>query len=237
MVAILSADCKQVDCRALNNNQSAVCKLSPGSPEYGLLFPNEMSIVSRIYDSRLLVSSLVAGALLFCGCETARFPAVDLAGRGIDPLAGNGNQVTVLIFVSNDCPISNRYVPEFRRLRDTFGKRGVGFWMVHADPSETAAQIEDHDRKVDLTIPAVRDPKHRLARLAHAEVTPTAAVFTAGGAPVYCGRIDDRVADLERERPEALHHDLADALEAVLAGRPVPVAQTQAVGCFIPGPR
>jgi hypothetical protein len=55
----------------------------------------------------------------------------------------------------------------------------------------------------------------------------------AGGRVVYRGRIDDRYVDLGLERPAATTHDLADALAAVVAGKPVPHPNTQAVGCFI----
>jgi hypothetical protein len=51
---------------------------------------------------------------------------------------------------------------------------------------------------------------------------------------VYRGRIDDRVEDLGRERARAVRHDLADALDAVLAGRAVAVPETRAIGCSIP---
>jgi hypothetical protein len=65
-----------------------------------------------------------------------------------------------------------------------------------------------------------------------ATVTPEAAVY-AGGRIVYRGRIDDRYVDLGRERLEPTVHDLADALAAVVSGKPVPNPVTQPVGCFI----
>jgi len=66
-------------------------------------------------------------------------------------------------------------------------------------------------------------------------VIPSASVFTANCNLVYHGRIDDRFVELGRERSEPSQHDLADALDALLAGRKVPVKTTKAVGCYIPG--
>ena len=63
-------------------------------------------------------------------------------------------------------------------------------------------------------------PRHALVTVAAATVTPEAAVF-AGGRLVYHGRIDDRYVDLGLERPSPTKRDLADALAAVLAGKPV----------------
>jgi hypothetical protein len=51
---------------------------------------------------------------------------------------------------------------------------------------------------------------------------------------VYLGRIDNRYVGFGKRREQVTAHDLRDALEAVLAGRPVPRRRTEAVGCDIP---
>jgi hypothetical protein len=51
--------------------------------------------------------------------------------------------------------------------------------------------------------------------------------------PVYQGRIDDRYADYGRKRNVTMNNELADALDAVVAGRPIKKPKTMAVGCFI----
>jgi AhpC/TSA family len=197
--------------------------------------PNITKIAPGLATAGLLL--LLLGGVLLAGCVSPAPLALDLSGKPFDPFAETNHAATVLIFVSDDCPISNRYVPELRRLQDSFAGRGVGFWLVHADPTESAADIGEHDRQFGLTIPALRDPNHQLVKLSQAVVTPTAAVFKSDRTLVYHGRIDDRLADLGAERLEPSHHDLAEALEAVLAGRPVSVPETKAIGCFIPGPR
>ena len=78
----------------------------------------------------------------------------------------------------------------------------------------------------------MRDPKLALVKFAGATITPEAAVVV-GGRVVYRGRIDDRYVDLGRERPAPTQRDLFDVLTAIVAGKPVPHATTQAVGCFI----
>jgi hypothetical protein len=72
-----------------------------------------------------------------------------------------------------------------------------------------------------------------LVMLSKATVTPEAAVFDRAKRLVYHGRIDDRFVSLGLERPEPTTHDLADALSAMLAGKRVAPASTQAVGCFL----
>jgi AhpC/TSA family protein len=173
---------------------------------------------------------------------------LDLAGRPADPLARAG-AATVLVFTRTDCPISNRYAPELRRLHDRFAPRGAVFWLVYADPSETVDAIEAHRRSFGLGFDALRDPDHALVRLTGATVTPEVAVFAAraGGADgaggeagggagprmVYRGRIDDRAVDFGRTRVEPTRHDLAEVLETILSGGTVAPRTTTAVGCYI----
>jgi hypothetical protein len=141
--------------------------------------------------------------------------------------------MTVLIFVSTDCPISNRYAPEIKRLHADFTPRGVRFRLVYPNPLDSDADIRTHLEEYGYPQIAQRDSDHTLVKMAGATITPEAAVFDAHGRLVYRGRIDDRFVELGRERPAATQSDLRSALTALLAGKRVNPSHTQAVGCFI----
>jgi len=141
--------------------------------------------------------------------------------------------LTVLIFVSTDCPVSNRYAPEIKRLYDEFTPRGIHFRLVYPNPLDEDGAIQKHIEAYALPRVVERDPQHRLVKLAGATITPEAAVFDAGNQLVYRGRIDDRFVELGRERPAASQHDLRNALTALVGGKPIAQARTQAVGCYI----
>lgn len=143
-------------------------------------------------------------------------------------------QPSVLIFVSTECPVSNRYAPEIQRLYRDFGARGIRFQLVYPNPADTPAAIQKHLQEYGYPSSiAVPDPTHALVKSAGATITPEAAVFDGENRLTYRGRIDDRFVELARERPAATTHDLRDALAAVLAGRPPDRPRTQAIGCFI----
>jgi hypothetical protein len=171
-----------------------------------------------------LVLALFAVAAAACDRSV-----VDLEGRHVDPLAHpSGADLTVLLFTSPTCPIANRYAPEIRRLAERFGQ-GVAWYLVYPDASADEARA--HRDEYQLRLPALRDPRHTLARRAHVDVTPEAALFR-DGALVWHGRIDDRWADLGHERPSATRHDLEEALAALQAGRAPPL-EAPAVGCAL----
>jgi hypothetical protein len=158
-----------------------------------------------------------------------------LSGAAVDALrAPAGSKAVVFLFTSTDCPISNRYAPEVRRIAEAFGSNGVAFRLVYPNPAEDATAIREHMAAYAYTgaFEAVRDPKLALVKFTGATITPEAAVVV-GGRVVYRGRIDDRFVDLGRERPAPTQRDLFDALTAIVAGKPVPHATTQAIGCFI----
>ncbi len=184
--------------------------------------------------SRWFCLGLVLSYACLAGCASSNTSSTVLRQRPPDPLLTTNVVARVLIFVSSDCPLCNRYSPEIRRLHERFAPRGFAFWLVHSYPDETAGSVREHDREYGLRLPALLDPHRRLANLAKIQVVPSVAVFEPNGALVYRGRIDDRFAQLGVERPQALHHDLEDALEAVSAHRPVTVRETQAVGCYLP---
>ena len=185
----------------------------------------------------MILRSGVIAVLLAASMRSAlpQVGVLSVDGAPIDALAAPpGVKAMVFLFTSTDCPISNRYAPEVRRIVAAFAQHGVAFRLVYPNPAERPSAIREHMAAFgyDGAIQALRDPKLALAKYVKATVTPEAAVI-AGGRVAYLGRIDDRYVDLGLERPAPTTHDLADALSAVLAGRPVAHPTTQAVGCFI----
>jgi hypothetical protein len=188
----------------------------------------------RFLAAILIGGLLVAPGRLVTAQVRVRVHALEGAGM-VDPLlAPAGVKAIVFLFTSTDCPISNRYAPEVRRLSEAFASKGVAFRLVYPDPTEQAAAIRDHMAAFAYAgaAQAFRDPEHALVKFVGATVTPEAAVV-AEGRVVYRGRIDDRFVDLGLERPTPTRRDLSEAIAAVLAGTPVEQPRTQAVGCFI----
>jgi hypothetical protein len=158
--------------------------------------------------------------------------AIDLSGAAVDPLKAAEGKVVVLIFVRIDCPISNRYSPTIQRLSAEHPGQ-VAFWLVYPDRSESAEQIQRHQREFGYTLPALRDVQRGLVSKSRVQTTPEAAVFDANRRLVYHGRIDNLFEDFGRARPAATTHELEDAIQAALAGKTLAADSVPAVGCYI----
>jgi len=52
--------------------------------------------------------------------------------------------VQVFVFARTDCPATNAYAPELRRVAQEFQGRHVAFYLVYPDPDENKRAIENH---------------------------------------------------------------------------------------------
>lgn len=197
--------------------------------------------IQRNWFARLAAFVVSAGLLAGAGGDAAESTraarassVLDLAGHPVDPFRKRECAALVFIFISTDCPISNRYVPEIRRLQTKYAPKKIFFALIHADPTVSGEAVRKHAEEFQLSGEVLRDPDHLLVKRCRARVTPEAAIVTPDGQLVYHGRIDDRYMELGKARPEAQTHDLENALEAVLAGKAVAAKETRAIGCSIP---
>jgi hypothetical protein len=157
----------------------------------------------------------------------------DVNGRPLAPFAPAG-RANVILFVQTDCPISNSYAPEIQRICKAYAAKGVSCSLAYEDVSVDAATVHKHMKDFgDTRLAATIDGSRALASRARATITPEAVVVDARGAVRYRGRIDNFYASLGKPRQVVTEHDLVDALDAILAGTPVPKPETQALGCFI----
>ena len=159
----------------------------------------------------------------------------DVDGTARRPLAAGGDaKAAVVFFLSHDCPISNGYAPEVNRICREYAAGGrVAFAVVHPYRELPADAARKHAKEYGYTVPVFVDTNRTLTRSVGAKVTPEVAVVGPGGALLYRGRIDDAWTGYGKRRPEPTTRELRAALDAVLAGRPVPVAGGEAVGCPI----
>ena len=191
--------------------------------------------VSRLIPHQLCLcfSLLIAGVvpLTFPFARAAQKTALHVDGSPADPFQDAAGKPVVLVFVRTDCPISNRYAPLIQKISSQYAGK-AGFWLVYLGKTASAERIRQHQGEYGYKLPALRDPWHALVKQAHVQITPEAAVFDAHHRLLYHGRIDNLYEDVGRTRPAATTHELDDAIQAALTGKPAP-SNTPSVGCFI----
>ena len=159
---------------------------------------------------------------------------IDGALLNVFKLSGSAN---VLFFISSDCPISNSYAPTIQKMCAGYENQGVRCTLLYEDIGVDRRSVAKHLEEFAYRgIPAAIDADRKIATYAKATVTPEAVVVDRNGEIRYRGRIDTFYAALGKPRRQVTQHDLADALNAVLTGRPVLHPETKALGCYIVSP-
>ena len=190
----------------------------------------------------LQVAGFAWGVLQFSsGCAPSATATPSVVGSGLDwvdlqgerrPLVESvGERGVVLVYLSVDCPIANRCLPEIEALAERLGPRGLKWAWVYAQGRESRDDILRHRAEYGLKVPAFQDVNGSVARAFRVSHTPEAVALDRRGRLIYRGRINDQFQRLGVSRPEATRHDLAEALDEYLNEGAPRGLETTAVGC------
>ncbi|HET7027873.1 MAG TPA: thioredoxin family protein [Candidatus Limnocylindrales bacterium] len=142
-------------------------------------------------------------------------------------------KLLVVIFSSNRCPTAKAYASRLRELHADFAPRGVQLVLVnsnapHLYPEEGLDGMIARSAEDGYAFPYLVDAGQQVARAWRPTCTFHAFLLDGARRLRYEGRVDN--ARLEERVTE---RDLRNAIDDVLADRPVRVAQTRAFGCAL----
>jgi peroxiredoxin len=180
----------------------------------------------------LAVCSVRADAPGILGKPAPPFTLKDTKGQTVSLDQLQDAKAVVVIFVGTECPINNAYMPRLAQLHKEYAPKGVRFVAINANRQDTPDRIAAHAKKNDLPFPVLKDAGNRVADSFAAKRTPEAFVLDGQRVIRYQGRIDDQFG-VGYSRPNPTSRDLVDALDAVLAGKPVARPTTSVAGCLI----
>jgi peroxiredoxin len=180
---------------------------------------------------------VVLAGVILCAAASAsvrpQFALRDTHKLTHTPEEWTGKKAIVVFFTTTDCPLSNNEVPEMNRTRQEYEARGVAFYAVQADTTIADPDVVQHAKDYEFSFPVLFDPHQVLVKMTGATTIPSAAVLTPDGTLLYLGRIDNLVEDFNIRRQVPTKFDLREALDSVLAGKPVVHPRTKAFGCAI----
>lgn len=152
-----------------------------------------------------------------------RAGAADAKGEEVALPAAKG--VTVLVVMSTTCPFCNGAADSLRRAESTFQSRGVDFVYLYPDRQEAPEVKAAWHAQMGFRAGISTDPGAAAARLLEVDKTPTAFVVDGKGVIAYRGAVADASPGGGPGK-----YFLADALDEVLAGKPVSVPSTPPAG-------
>jgi len=193
--------------------------------------------MSRGLSVALVASLAVAGSAFGLGIgdkapsTTVKMKNVDGSELSIADVAGK--QGTLVMFSCNHCPFVKAWQGRIASVGNAAKTKGIGVIVINPNdptdyPEDSYAEMQKRSKDLGFTFPYVVDATSDVARAFGATRTPEAFLFDKDGKLVYHGAIDD-----SKEADQVTAHFLQDAINAALAGKAVPVAETKAIGCSI----
>ena len=182
---------------------------------------------------RILLLALLAAGAAVAGAGAAQpgdvvgdLPVATLdAGTLTLASEAAAHRALVIVFLSTTCPYSAFYEDRLPAIAAAYAARGIGFLGVYPNASETSADIRSRLRQKAIGFPVSRDPDLKLTKAFGAVRTPEVFVLDAQRRLRYRGQLGSKFGSPL----------LANALDALLAGREVPSRVTKAFGCAIEG--
>jgi peroxiredoxin len=138
------------------------------------------------------------------------------------------SEAVVLMFIATKCPVSNAYNGRMEALNKDYSSKGIVFLGINSNKQESSEEVKEHALEHGFTFTILKDKNNIIANKLDASVTPEIFVLGKKRDVLYHGRIDD-----SKKVENVSSMDLRKALDAVLAGKPVAVTETKAIGCTI----
>lgn len=195
--------------------------------------------MKKFCTALLLLLPALALAAPEVGKPAPDFSVVDTAGqtRSLSEFAG---QTLVLEWTNHDCPFVIKHYgsDNMQNLQRRYTEAGVAWLTVissapgkqgHVSATEADALTRSRQAAPSAVL---LDPAGDMGRAYDARVTPHMYVIDGAGILRYMGGIDSirsaDTADIPRATPYVV-----EAVDAVLAGQPVPNPVTAAYGCTV----
>jgi peroxiredoxin len=170
-------------------------------------------------------------------------PAPDFDLPGVDgkrySLASFADaRLLVVVFSCNHCPYVTGSEDRMIAFADRYAPRGVAFVAINSNetdnhPADSFGHMVRRAAEKRFPFTYLRDETQEVARAYGALRTPHYYLFDKAPAGQwrlqYTGRMDDNPRNAGRETT----HELADAVDALLAGREPPVRATNPIGCNV----
>lgn len=176
----------------------------------------------------LAMRAITQGPPQAVGTPVSPIAWADLSGKRYSLEEVAKHPAAVFFFVSSQCPISNLYTVRMTEIERDYRAKGVACFVVDSNAEDTPSLLRRYARERSIAFPVVKDSGTALADALAASRTPEAIILDSAALVRYRGRIDDN-----QDRTKVSRSDVREALDDILAGRPVRKPRTTSFGCAI----
>jgi len=199
--------------------------------------------VAGIIGLVLACPALLAQATLEIGSPAPDFSLPGVDGKTYSLADFRDADILVIVFTCNHCPTAQAYEDRIKQLAADYKDRKVALVAIspndpeavqlgelgYSDVGDSLDDMKVRARDKGFTFPYLYDGGDQKVTRAYGPVaTPHVFIFDRARKLQYVGRVDD-----SEKADRVTSPDARNAMEALLAGRPVPVEKTRASGCSV----
>lgn len=168
------------------------------------------------------------------GSSAPDFNLVGSDGKTHDFSSVKGANGTLIFFTCNHCPYVVGSEARMKELFADITPKGISMVAIHSNeteghPSDAFPLVLERMKEMGFGWLSLDDGQQFTAKAYGATRTPHYFLFDKNGVLVYTGRMDNSPRDASQVETS----ELRDAIDDLLAGRPVRVPQTDAIGCNV----
>ncbi len=176
-----------------------------------------------------------ASTMLPLGAEAPEFSLPDIDGSTVSLADYRDAPALLVMFICNHCPFVKHIATQLAQLGRDYAEQGAAIVAINSNDVEnhtddSPEKMQEEAAKQGYTFPYLYDASQEVAKAYRAACTPDFFLFDKDRRLVYRGQLDS-------SRPSSgtpvTGEDLRAALDAVLAGQPVPPDQRPSIGCNI----
>ena len=176
-----------------------------------------------------------ASTMLPLGTKAPNFSLVNVDGKQVSLADFKDAKALLVIFMCNHCPFVKHVAGELTRLANDYMPRGVAIVGINSNdstkyPEDSPEQMVHEAEERGYPFPYLFDEDQSVAHAYRAACTPDFFLFDGSQRLVYRGQLDS-------SRPKTTipvtGQDMRAALDAILAGKPIPEPQRPSIGCNI----
>lgn len=178
---------------------------------------------------------LTPSTMLPLGTQAPDFSLPDTSGKTVNLADFADAPALLVIFMCNHCPYVKHVADGLASLGKEYQAKGVAVVGISSNdvkshPDDAPARMAEEAQQRGYTFPYLYDESQAVAKAYRAACTPDFYIFDGEQQLVYRGQMDDSRPDSGKPVTGA---DLRAALDALLAGKPLPEKQTPSIGCNI----
>ncbi|MEH6909101.1 MAG: redoxin domain-containing protein [Oceanicoccus sp.] len=214
----------------LKPDLSATHLLKLGAFSAALLLTSLTAVVSTAHAAP---SQTMSGSDSVVGMRVDDFELVDHTGTAHRLYYYNNSPAIVLMTQGNGCPIVRNAMPEFRAVRDDYASKNIPFFLLNSNIQDNRDSIAAEVENFGYDIPVLVDTHQLVGESLN--VSRTAEIYVIDPISkkvVYHGPVSDKVT-YEVQKEKAASNYLANALDSIIAGKKIAVADVDAPGCLI----